>query len=451
LLQARITRQEAAAELLRRRRLRRARELPLGEFIAHSEGLENPYHLAPFLSLFDRAERGEEIRALISVPPQHGKSLAALHGLIRHLLRNPRKRNAYVSYAQSFTDNQSRIAERYAAPHNLNLVRAAVSSWITPEGGGIHWTSRGGGFTGYGVDGILLVDDLLKDREEANSQIIRDKAFDWLSSVAFTRVHPGASIIIIGTRWHLDDHIGRLAKQGGWEIIELPAINDKGEALWPEHRPLEWLEQQRSHLLPQDWSALYMCRPVAKGDYVFGPSTYYTELPSGPYREAHGFDAAYTRKTSADFSVTLSGRLYTTPEGSRLYLTDMLRDQQEPGHYINMMKARGIDRVAWFRSSTETGLELLLKREGIRVDAFPATTDKLSRAVDAATAWNRGEILIPRNAPWAPVLESELSSFTGHEDAHDDIVDALAALHRALYHRAKPPTDRARAAVQMIA
>ena len=72
--------------------MRRARELPLGEFIAHSEGLENPYHLAPFLSLFDRAERGEEIRALISVPPQHGKSLAALHGLIRHLLRNPRKR-----------------------------------------------------------------------------------------------------------------------------------------------------------------------------------------------------------------------------------------------------------------------------------------------------------------------------------------------------------------------
>lgn len=428
-----ITRAEAARELLRRRLIRRAKGYPLGAFVAASEGLTEPRHLGPILDAFRRIDEGEEVRILFSVPPQHGKSLTALHGLIRQLLRHPHKRNAYVSYAQTFTENQSRIAARYAAPHGLELARDSVNSWITSQGGGIHWTSRGGSFTGYGVDGLLLVDDLLKDREEANSQVIRDKAFEWLSSVAFTRVHPGASIIIVGTRWHLDDPIGRLAKADGWEVISLPAINEDGEPLWPEERPLEWLEHQRQSMLPADWSALYMCEPVARGDYVFGPSTYYDELPDAPYQEGHGFDAAYTAKTSADATVTISGRAY----GNLIYVTNLIHERLEPMHYVPKMKAAGVNRVTWFRSGTERGLEELLKREGIQVVAYNATTDKLSRAYPAATAWNRGEILLPRNANWTPKVESELSQFTGHDDAHDDIVDALAALHRAL---AKGPT-----------
>lgn len=413
--------------------MRRAKGLPLGDFVAASQGLVAPLHLQPMLDVFARIDAGESVRALFSVPPQHGKSLTALHGLIRQLIRHPHKRNAYVSYAQTFTENQSRIASRYAAPHDLELARDSVNSWITSQGGGIHWTSRGGSFTGYGVDGLLLVDDLLKDREEANSQVIRDKSFEWLSSVAFTRVHPGASVIIVGTRWHLDDHIGRLMKADGWEVISLPAINENNEPLWPEERPLEWLQAQRESMLPADWSALYMCEPVARGDYVFGPTTYYEELPEGSYREAHGFDAAYTAKTSADATVTASGRLYD----NRIYVTNLLHDRAEPMHYIPKMKAAGVNRVTWYRSGTERGLEELLKREGIQVTAINATTDKLSRAVAVATAWNRGEILLPRNANWTPKIESELSQFTGLGDANDDIVDALAGLYHAL---AKGPT-----------
>ncbi len=378
--------------------------------------------------MFERIAAGETVKALVSTPPQHGKSLTCLHALSWLLQRQPSRRHAYATYAQQFSRDQSLIARRYAEEHGLQLHRDTQDRWTTPEGGGVVWTSRGGPLTGHPVDGLLLVDDLLKDREEANSQLIREKAMGWLSSVAFTRMHPGASVVIVATRWHLDDPTGQLLEREGWEYVKLPAIRDDGTALWPERRPLEWLEQQRRNLLPSDWSALYMCEPIADGSRVFKGSTYYDTLPDAPYREAHGFDAAYTAKTSSDATVTLSGRLID----GRIYVTNMLHDRAEPMLYIPMMKAAGVRRVTWYRSGTERGLEELLKREGISVDALTATTDKLSRAIPAATAWNRGEILLPKSASWTPTIEAELSQFTGVGDAHDDIVDALAALHHAL-------------------
>src|SRR5690606_33688580 len=127
----------------------------------------------------------------------------------------------------------------------------------------------------------------------------------------------------------------------GWEYVKLPAITESGEALWPERRPLEWLEKQRSNLLPADWSALYMCEPIADGSRVFKQSTYYDQLPDKPYREAHGFDAAYTAKTTSDATVTISGRVID----GRIYVTNLLHDRLEPMHFIPLMKAQGVDRV----------------------------------------------------------------------------------------------------------
>lgn len=400
----------------------------LASFIAASPDRAAPYHLQPLLDLFERIRAGERVQAIISTPPQHGKSETVLHALVWLLLQNPRRRHAYATYAQAFTRDQSGIAERIAEQHGLALDRSTLDRWTTPEGGGVTWTSRGGPLTGRPVDGVLLVDDLLKDRLEANSALIRRRAMEWLSSTAFTRRHPSASTLIVATRWHLDDPPGQLAKKKGWEIITLPAINADGTALWPEHRPLEWLQDQRDALLPPDWHALYMGDPRPTGSAVFQAATWYDALPTAPYREAHGFDGAYTAKTTSDYSVTISGRLID----KKIHVTGLLREQAEPGWFINLMKAHGIPRVTWYRSTTETGLELLLQREGIHVDALPATTDKLSRAIPAATAWNRGEILLPANQEWAGLIESEASTFTGLDDDHDDIIDALAALHHAL-------------------
>lgn len=377
----------------------------------------------------------------MSTPPQHGKSETVLHGLVWLMLRQPNRRHAYATYAQEFTRSQSVIAARAAQLHNLPLTRSKLDRWETPEGGAVAWTSRGGPLTGHPVDGLLLVDDLIKDRLEANSALIRSRAMDWLSSTAFTRLHPTASFILIATRWHLEDPSGQLAKQGEYEVIRLPAIKPDGTALWPEARPIEWLEQQKARLLPADWSALYMGEPVADGSRVFRDATYYDTLPDAPYREAHGFDAAYTAKTSADATVTITGRLVD----GRIYVTNLLHDRLEPAQYIPLMRAHGVTHVTWYRSGTERGLEELLKREGIRVTALTAHADKLSRAIPAATAWNRAEILLPRSAAWTPLIEAELTQFTGQGDAHDDVVDALAALHHALVGTYAPTEDARRA------
>src|SRR5690625_3632948 len=403
----------------------------LADFIAQSPDRTAPTHLQPVLDVFERIAAGEQVRALISTPPQHGKSETVLHGLVWLLLRDPKKRHAYATYAQSFTRDQVQIAERIAQTHSLQLDRSTLDRWATPEGGGVTWTSRGGPLTGRPVDGLLLHEDPLKDRLEANRSLIRRPAMDRLKSTAFKRPHPSASTLVIATRWHLDDPTGQLIKKGGWEVISLPAITPAGEALWPEARPLEWLEEQRNALLPADWHALYMADPRPTGASVFQPPTWYETLPAGPYREAHGFDAAYTAKTTSDHTVTVTGRLID----GVIYVTGLIREQLEPGQYIPLMKTRGVNHVTWFRSGTERGLEELLKREGIRVNGINATTDKLSRAIPAATSWNRGEIRLPAKSEWAGLIESETATFTGQGDESDDIIDALAGLHHALFNR----------------
>lgn len=421
------TRAEATLLLRQRRAKSEAKQKDLLSFIpSATPQLEAPYHLKPLVDLFERVARGETVKALVSTPPQHGKSQTCLHALVWLLKKLPTKRNAYATYAQQFSRDQSFIAKQIADRAGLNLNRDTMDRWNTPQGGGVVWTSRGGPLTGHPIDGVLILDDLLKDRVEANSALTRDKAMGWLSSVAMTRMHPGASVIFIATRWHLDDPHGRL--KDDWEYIPLPAIKDDGTALWEKHRPLEWLDEQKNNLLPNDWSALYMCQPIADGSAVFQGSSYYDTLPDAPYREAHGFDAAYTTKTSSDYTVTLTGRLID----KKIYITNMIRAQLEPLQYIPMMKANNVNRVTWIRSGTEKGLEQLLISQGISVNAITASTDKLSRAMNAATAWNRGDILLPKNATFTPMIESEISSFTGFDDAHDDIVDALAALNHAL-------------------
>lgn len=418
----------------------------LQKFITQTPGRDRPKHLQQLTDLFQRIKDGKQVNALVTVPPQHGKSETCLHGLVWLMLHDPTRRHAYATYAQAFTRDQSQIANRIASLHALGLQRDTMDRWNTHEGGGVVWTSRGGPLTGHGIDGLLLVDDLLKDREEANSPLIRKKAMGWLSSVAFTRRHPGASTIIVATRWHLDDPIGQLleASEGDWEYIKLPAINSEGEALWPEHRPLAWLETQRERLLRDDWSSLYMCEPVSEASRVFQGVTYYDELPVGPYREEVGFDAAYTSKTSADYSVAIVGRVYQGDD--KLYITNLLREQNEPEMFVALLKAHGIRRVSWHRSGTEKGLETYLKSQGIRVNALPAVKDKLNRAIPLSTAWARGEVLLPRNATFTPIIEAEFSKFTGIGDAQDDIVDAANSLREALV-RQKPLSREVRQAL----
>jgi len=425
-------RDELAAERLAREKRNRLAKLDLTEFVpAVSPDLEPPTHLAPLVDLFERATKSE-VRAVSSVPPQHGKSLTLFHLLVRELLRNPKRRHGYGTYSIDFARSQSLKAAAIAARALVPLERQTLDEWITPQGGGIVWTGVGGQLTGRPIDGVFVADDLLKNRQDAESPTIREAVDGFLTSTVMTRLHPGASLLLNATRWHTDDPSGRRVK-GGWPVVNLPAIDDNGEALWPSQRPLDFLNKQRVDMGEYDWWSIYQGEPRPRGGAVFKGVTTYDKIPDGAYKAGVGFDAAYTAKTHADYSVALSGRVVS----GTIYLTGMMREQMDAGDFFDLLVARAVKRLTWLRSGTEKGLESFMKRSGIAVDAIPATTDKFTRATPAAAMWNDGKIAVPSESapeygPWVSTLLDEVLNFTGLKDPHDDVVDALAALHHAL-------------------
>jgi len=415
-------------------RRRKTKALPLADFVARTPGNERPDHLKPLSSALERAARGKNVRLGFSVPSQHGKSELVLHGLVWMLMRDPTKRHAFATYNDDFTRDQQKRARRIARQHRVNFTTQSTNRWETPEGGGILWTSRRGGITGSPVDGVIILDDLLKGRMEAQSPAIKREAMDFIHSEVLTRLHPGASVIQIATRWAIDDTIGQLERDG-WETINLPAISDDGKALWPSKRPLAFLEQQRREMGEWDFAALFMGSPRPRGGTVFRDAHWYDALPEGSYREAVGLDLAYTAKSHADYAVAIRARQYAA-EPDRIYILDMLRAQVEVSEF-------GARLVTWRDAVMHTRIggqekaviQLLNRQHGLRISTEPAKTDKFTNAQPAAAAWNDGKVLLPRDQAWTAPLLDEVLTFTGVNDAHDDIIDALASAHHALTTR----------------
>src|SRR5690606_32526259 len=153
---------------------------------------------------------GESVFATCSVPPRHGKTETILHLLVAYLLRYPHKTVAFVTYSHEQARRKSLRALQIARALGLKLgsstasrdqadrASSTASYWQTREGGGFIAVGRNGALTGQGID-VLVIDDPLKNREEAESQIIRDKVWDFFTDTAYLRLEPGASMLIVHT------------------------------------------------------------------------------------------------------------------------------------------------------------------------------------------------------------------------------------------------------------
>lgn len=352
------------------------------------------------------------------------------------LTLNPTRTNVYATYAQEVANSKSRAARQYARNAGLHLSdeSASVKEWRLQQGGGLLATGIGGPLTGQGINGLAILDDPLKNHVEAESRLIRDRTHEWFRTVFLTRLEPGASAIIVATRWHPDDLTGRLQNEG-WETINLPAINNQGEALWPQRYPTERLEQIKAEVGQYTWSALYQGTPRPRGGSVYHGISTYDTLPTTPYQEAHGGDWAYTARTTADRSAVLTGRRY----GDDLYLTGGVVAQEEAPAFLARLKARGITTVTSFMSGTEKALAQFFQQSGINIRIIPAQTDKFVRAQPSAARWNTKRIHLPapeseHHGPWVDTLITEALDFTGTGDEADDTIDALAGLHHELFN-----------------
>ncbi len=230
-----------------------------------------PWHLAQLIALLERAI-AQPTLAIFNLPPRHAKTTTVRRALAYIICHHPERLNAFITYAADYAYTHSRAIRRLAREHGARIAddAANVKDWRTTDEGGLSATGIGGQLTGKGFGGLMVVDDPIKSRKEAESPLHRDRVAEAFNDDVFTRREPGGSIVVVATRWHEDDLSGRLERETDedgnkvWEVINLPAIRDPetgdaaddGLALWPDRYPIEALKKIRRKIGPYGWWSL---------------------------------------------------------------------------------------------------------------------------------------------------------------------------------------------------
>lgn len=404
----------------------------------------------------EAVERGDIPRLMIFMPPRHGKSeLASRRFPAWYLGRNPNHQVIAASYNSDLADDFGREVRNIVASREyralfpevfLRLDSHAADRWHTNSGGVYVAAGVGTATTGRGAN-VLLIDDPFKDRKEADSETRRKDVWDWYTDVAYTRLMPAdgtpGRIVLIQTRWHEDDLAGRLLEQqksGGdqWHILDMPAIDDKGCALWPDWFDIERLSQIRRVLGERSWSALYQQKPTPDEGDIFKREwlRWYEEAPK--HLRIYG---------ASDYAVTEDGGDYTVhliagvdPSGD-IYLLDLWRRQTASDVWVETF----LDLVERWRPvhwAEENGqiirsLDPIITKRQIerRIwscvrEQFASAADKVQRCQSFRARMAMGKVYLPKNADWVSDYVSELMRFNA--GLHDDQVDASSLLGRLL-------------------
>jgi predicted phage terminase large subunit-like protein len=326
----------------------------------------------------------------------------------------------------------------------------SAGSWENEKGGEFFAAGIGSAIAGRRA-GLGLIDDPVKSREEADSERVREKHWDWYLNDFLTRLLPNAPQIVIQTRWHEDDLSGRILQREAnrWHVLKLPmeAREDDplgrwyGERLWPE-----WFTDEMVQTAKMDnraWNALYQQDPAPEdGDYF--RREFFNEFNQAP--------AAMHYYGASDYAVTEGGGDFTEhgifglDYNGDLYLIDWWRGQTASDKWIE----KQCDLIAqyspliWFGESgpIKKAIEPFLKRRmqerqtPCRLEWLPSIADKVVRARPFQARAAMGNVYLPTHASWLPDLMSQLMRFPAGK--YDDGVDVCSLIGRGLEH-ARPP------------
>lgn len=412
---------------------------------------------------------GANLRLCFAAPPQHGKTEFTLHAFLWIARYKPGFRHAYVTYNADRAKTVAKHLQRIALEAGFTVSGTLDLVELSYEGNSlttIKFTSIGGPLTGFPLDGLCIIDDPIKDREEARSPAARRTCIDWWQTVGRTRRHAGTSYVVMATRWPGGDLTDHLTKKEGWRYINLKAIatgavNDNGvviddplgrkagESLWSK-KPPEFFREDQADLFW--WASMFQGEPQAQGLRVFaepgsvgldglpmGPRLY-RALPTAGYRVAFGVDLAYTSKTSADWSICVEA----WEHAGDLYVVNVIRKQVEAPSFLLTLHACKASRPGavfrFYGSGTEKGgAQFIAKKLGRCFRIISASADKLVRATPSSVPWNRGRVLLPDteviDAPWLEDFLATMVNFTGTPGEPDDDTDAFAAVHDQLLKR----------------
>ena len=343
----------------------------------------------------------------------------------------------------------------------------AVERWQTARGDIVRAVGSEGAVTGQRAD-LILIDDPIKGREQADSDTQRNKIWAWYLDDLRTRLKPDGAIVLVQTRWHEDDVAGRIlpAEWDGesgpivsrdgetWDVVCLPAIatpgdvlgRKPGEALWPEWQPLERLEQERRTLSPRSWSALFMQRPAPDVGGFFKREwlNYFDPNPDKvpPGRTFLSSDWATPEGKDATAHVVV-----LVDANNRLHVLDVWRGHGTTAESIDAaldMAAKyrctawlNEKGVLWRMIDGQASARMRERNVFLPVETYARTADKAMVARAIQGRWSQGMVLLPEKASWLAAFESELLRFPA--GAHDDMVDAVAMVGLHLDKVVAPP------------
>lgn len=461
-----------------------------------SPRLPPPRHVLPVIQALQEAREasrdpGAPIRIiLIEMPPRHAKTTTVMHAVAWRILRDPAVTNAYLTYGQNLAESKSRLMRAHVQrDQELASDMANLAEWRTPWGGGLLAGGVTGPLTGKGIDGFCVIDDPHKNRQEADSEVIRETVWEQFTTVAYTRLEGSATIVIMMTRWHPDDLIGRiLAKREELEEelgdqlkiirIRLPALAESddplgrapGEALWPVRFNEKRLAAIRAVINEHDFAALYQQNPRLKGTLLFSttPARFFLYhqdsegrpdtsrmlwIPQG-HRLLIGADPAVTDDTKNDYTAAYVLAALGWAEDMEVWALDGFSRHLKGPDVVRNLRALSsrwydipiaVESVGAFKFVPQTLLE---EDPFLPVLPIIPVGDKWMRAQFAASLWNRGKFHVPWDVPWAKNLIHRLSNFTGAKGGKDDEVDAVSHGTNELFgsvQRARPNDFQANA------
>jgi len=390
---------------------------------------------------------------IVMVPPRHGKSEeVTINFPSWYLGRNPDKEVITASYsaelALDFGSKARNLVDSQEYQNIFPQVRLrpdekSKAKWKTEQGGSYTAVGIGGAVTGRGAD-VLNIDDPLKNREEASSELIRNKQWEWFTSTAYTRLEPNGVVVLILTRWHLDDLAGRILTnkelQKVTKVICFPAIaledekyRKKGEALWESKYNVTALDQIKNTIGVYDWAALYQQSPVLTENQEFKPiwikQRPRQEVEMLDTRNYLTVDTAMSEKTSADYTGFCEN--YVDKEYKWNIAAYRLRFNPKDlvDYLFTIHEKRSFEKIGIEKTAFTIGLKTYLDDEMRKRNKFLPIVELEHRHTQKEI---RIRGLIPRYSSGSVYhitnecknLEEEM--FTFPKSSHDDTIDATA-------------------------
>jgi hypothetical protein len=418
--------------------------------LAHKD-YEINWHHQEIIEHLEKVESGEVKRLIILVPPRHGKSLlSSILFPAWYLGRNPDHEVIVSSYSAELASNFGVKTRdivnsefyRFVFGHKIREDIGAKSRWqLNGHRGGYTAVGLGGSITGRGAN-LLVIDDPVKNREEAESQLYREKVWDYYTSTLYTRLEKDGKIVIIITRWHYDDLVGRILKEqsGNWTVLKLPAVAESdedyrklGEPLWASKYSINDLLEIKETIGLYNWSSLYQQSPLISEGQEFKPEFIKTrkweEVKALETLRFLTVDTAMSKKDSAHYTAFI--RNYVDRENK--WNIAALRKRVSPTELVdtifNLYHIDKFDKIGIEKTQYVVGLKPYIDDEMRKRNVFLPIVELEHRQVNKEV---RIRGLIPRYESGSIYhiegeckdLEEELFSFP--VGMYNDTIDALS-------------------------